>query len=119
MRQRMHGMVHYGLVAAQDLQLIGFHQRQLMIGEIHNLIGIACQGRRIAGDEVFPLTNAYHQRTSQPRGNDAHRAGRWNRTTNAIGAAQFSDRLAHGRNKHFVAWRLVVVPHVLGEQRTK
>ena len=39
-----------------------------MIGQINDLVGVSGQGRSVAGNQMFPLAHAHHQRAAQPRG---------------------------------------------------
>ncbi len=67
--QGTHGVRNVALVAIDHGQRFGGYDRQLMIGQVDDLIGVARQWRGVAGDQVLAVAHADDQRAAQPRGN--------------------------------------------------
>ena len=56
------------LIAVDHAERVGREHRQLVVGEVDDLIGAAGQGRGVAGHEMLAGAHADDQRASQPRG---------------------------------------------------
>ena len=54
------------MVAMRDPQLVFGDHRDLMISQIHNLVGMSDQRGGIAGDKVLALAYADNERAAEP-----------------------------------------------------
>ena len=64
-------MVDLALIAMNHPQAVGRDDGQFVIGQIDDLVGVAGQGRGVAGHEMLAGADADDQRASQP-GGDQH-----------------------------------------------
>ena len=69
--QHVDAVVDVALVAVDDPQRVGREHRQLMVGQVDDLVGVAGQRRGVAGDEMLARAHAHHQRAAQA-GGDHH-----------------------------------------------
>ena len=105
--ERLHAVMDFALVAMDDAQRVGRNNRNLMLGQINDLVGVADQRRSVAGDEVFVFAHAHHQRAAVPGSND-HVGIVVENDRQAIGALQLGQSTANGREQWFVRGRRIV-----------
>ena len=69
--EHVDAVVDVALVAVDHAQAVGRDHRQLVVGQVDDLVGVAGQGRGVAGHEMLAGAHADDQRAAQP-GGDQH-----------------------------------------------
>ena len=92
------------LFAVAHPQPVGGDDRQLVIGQVDDLVRHADQRRRIAGDKMLALADADHQRAAQP-GRDEHVGILAEHDRQPVGPFEPCERRFDGLAKHVRADR--------------
>ena len=74
-----------------DADRVGSDDGQLMVGQVHDAVGVTDERRAVAGDEVLTVADADHERAAQPGGHDHVRPIAKDHRQ-AVGAAELRER---------------------------
>ena len=100
-----------------DPQPFGRDHRQLVVGQVDDLVGEAGHRRGVAGDEVFARAHADHQRRAQP-GGDNHLRPVAEDDRQAVGAVELRQGMLDGGDQRPVLGRRHVLDRRLPLQAT-
>ncbi len=100
--EHVNAVVDLPLIAVNHAEAVGGDDGQLVVGQVDDLVGIAGQGRGVAGHEVFAGPNTDDQGASQSCGDD-HLGPLAEDDRQAVGALQLRQGGLHGGDQRLIA----------------
>ena len=68
--EHLHVVPHVAFIAMDDSDRLGGDHGDFIVGQVDDAIGVPDERRAVAGDEMFAVADADHERAAQPGGDD-------------------------------------------------